>query len=79
MNTIGELIICFVTQRKGISRHPIHSRLVFLCNVAQEVIAGDCIFFVCNVNEILADETQRHIYTWGNSKKLEAVKPRSDI
>ena len=60
-------------------KYPVHSRLVFVCNVAQEVIAGDCIFFVCNVDEILADETQRHIYTWGDSKKLKAVKAHSNI
>ena len=56
---------------------PVHSRLVFECTVNQEVIAGDCVFFICAASQILADESQKHIYTWGRSKKLEAVNAAS--
>ena len=54
-------------------KYPIHSKLVFLCNVSQRVIVGDCVFFVCDVDEILLDEKQRHIYTLGKSEKLGAI------
>jgi flavin reductase (DIM6/NTAB) family NADH-FMN oxidoreductase RutF len=54
-------------------KYPLHSKLVFLCGVSQEVIVGDCVFFVCSVDEILLDEGRRHIYTLGKSEKLGAV------
>jgi len=54
-------------------KYPIHSKLVFLCKISQRVIVGDCVFFVCNADEILLDEKQRHIYTSSNSEKLVAL------
>ena len=57
----------------GALKYPVCSKLVYLCNVSQEVIVGDCVFFVCGVDEILLDETQRHIYTRGKSEKLSAI------
>ena len=55
-------------------KYPVHSRLVFVCNVGQKVIVGDCVFFICNVDEILLDENQRHIYTMNGSQGLRAVQ-----
>ena len=57
----------------GELKYPIHSKLVYLCDVNQKVIVGDCVFFVCNISEILLDEKQRHIYTLGKSQKLGAL------
>ena len=54
-------------------KYPVHSKLVFLCNISQKVIVGDCVFFVCNINEILLDENKKHIYTLGKSEKLGAL------
>ena len=54
-------------------KYPAHSKLAFLCTVSQKVIVGDCVFFVCAVDEILLDETQRHIYTLGKSQQLGAL------
>jgi flavin reductase (DIM6/NTAB) family NADH-FMN oxidoreductase RutF len=54
-------------------KYPIHSKLVFICDVSQRVIVGDCVFFVCDINEILLDEKQKHIYTLGKSEKLGAL------
>ena len=51
-------------------KYPIHSKLVYLCDVSQKVIVGDCVFFVCAVNEILLDENRKHIYTSATSDKL---------
>ena len=58
----------------GEQKYPVHSKLVYLCKASQRVIVGDCVFFVCEINEILLDEAQRHIYTQGKSEKLGAVK-----
>ena len=54
-------------------KYPVHNKLVYLCTVSQKVIVGDCVFFVCDLNEILLDETQCHIYTQGKSEKLGAI------
>jgi len=54
-------------------KYPTLSKLVFICSVSQKVIVGDCVFFVCGINEILLDEKQRHIYTLEKSQKLGVV------
>jgi flavin reductase (DIM6/NTAB) family NADH-FMN oxidoreductase RutF len=54
-------------------KYPIHSKLAFLCTVSQKVIVGDCIFFVCSIDEILLDENQKHIYTLAHTEKLGAI------
>jgi len=51
-------------------KYPIHSKLVFLCTVNQRIPIGDCVFFVCGADNILLDETKRHIYTLTTSQKL---------
>ena len=63
-----------ITLTGGELMYPVHSKLVFLCSVSQRVIVGDCVFFVCDVDEILLDEKQRHIYALGKSEKLGAIK-----
>jgi len=55
------------------SKYPVHSKLVYLCHVSQKVTVGDCVFFICAVDEILLDESKRHIYTLGKTEKLGAV------
>jgi len=57
----------------GELKYPIHSKLVYLCHVSQKVIVGDCVFFVCTIDEILLDESKKHIYTLGKSEKLGAL------
>jgi len=54
-------------------KYPIHSKLVFVCSVSQKVSVGDCVFFVCDIKEILLDENQRHIYTFGESQQLGTI------
>ena len=48
-------------------QYPNHSKLVFLCKVSKQMPVGDCVFFVCDVNEILLDESKKHIYTFGDT------------
>jgi len=57
----------------GSLKYPVHSKLVFICNVSREVIVGECVFFICNIDEILLDENRRHIYTLVKSQSLGAV------
>ena len=44
-------------------KYPARSKLVYLCSISQRVAVGDCVFFICDIDEILLDETQRHIFT----------------
>ncbi|MCL2406436.1 MAG: flavin reductase family protein [Defluviitaleaceae bacterium] len=57
----------------GEAKYPAHSKIAFICTVSQRVPVGDCVFFVCSVDDILADEARRHIYTLGKSQKLGAL------
>jgi flavin reductase (DIM6/NTAB) family NADH-FMN oxidoreductase RutF len=57
-------------------KYPAESKLVYISTVAQKVIVGDCVFFICNVGEILCDDTKRHIYTWGHSESLKPIPGR---
>lgn len=54
-------------------KYPVNSKLVFLCTIAQRVVVGDCVFFVCNIDEMLCDDSQRHIYTWGQTQSLRPI------
>jgi len=57
----------------GDVKYPVHSKLAFVCAISQRVVVGDCIFFVCDVTEILLDETKRHIYTANKMESLRAI------
>ena len=54
-------------------KYPVHSKLVCMCSVSQKVKVGDCVFFVCGIDEVLLDETQRHIYTISKSDELRPI------
>ena len=58
----------------GNIKYPVHSKLVYICSVVQRYNVGDCVFFVCSIDEILLDETQRHIYTMAKSDKLMPIR-----
>ena len=52
---------------------PVHSRLAFICTVNKKVEAGECIFFVCDVDEILFNENETQLYARGGSDKLAVL------
>ena len=54
-------------------KYPVHSKLVFICHVNQNVEVGDCVFFVCAVDSILLDEEKKHVYALGKNQKLGAI------
>jgi len=54
-------------------KYPVKSKVAFLCDVDREVIVGGCVFFICKVNEIHFDETQRHVYNIEGYHKLGAL------
>jgi flavin reductase (DIM6/NTAB) family NADH-FMN oxidoreductase RutF len=54
-------------------KYPVHSRLAFICTVENKVEVGDCIFFICSIDDIYYNENERQIFAWGGSKKLSPV------
>ena len=51
-------------------KFPLHSRLAFSCTVENKVEVGECVFFICKVDEVFFDESQKQIFAWGGSDTL---------
>lgn len=43
---------------------PVGSKLVFDCTLSETVDVGDHSFYICNVDNIFADETQKQLFAW---------------
>jgi flavin reductase (DIM6/NTAB) family NADH-FMN oxidoreductase RutF len=54
-------------------KFPVHSRLAFICTIEQMVDVGECTFFICKVDEIFGNESERQIFAWSDSTELSAV------
>jgi len=53
-----------------IEKFPIHSKLAFICILENTVDVGDHTFFICRVNDILYNEREKQLYSWGGYSKL---------
>ena len=51
-------------------KFPVHSRLVFVCTLESKVEVGDCLFFICNIDNIFFNENERQLFAWGGSNKV---------
>ena len=54
-------------------RYPVHSRLAFICTVDSQIEVGDCVFFICKIDDIYFNENERQIFAWGGSGSLASV------
>ena len=54
-------------------KYPVSSKVAFICNVINPVPVGDCTFFICNIDEILYNENEHHLYAWSGSERLAAI------
>jgi len=43
---------------------PVHSKLVFFCVLESAHQAGDHTFYICRVDNIMYDDTQKQLYAW---------------
>ena len=59
-------------------KYPAHSRLAFICTIANKVGVGDCTFFICRIDDIIYNENERQIFAWSGSEKLSPVPLSSD-
>jgi flavin reductase (DIM6/NTAB) family NADH-FMN oxidoreductase RutF len=54
-------------------RYPANSKVAFICTVVNPVPVGDCTFFICNIDEIVCNENEQHLYAWHGSEKLATI------
>jgi nitroreductase len=55
-------------------KYPVHSRLAFICTVDNKVEVGDCVFFICKIDDIYFNENERQIFAWDGSGNLAPVQ-----
>ena len=51
-------------------KFPVHSRLAFVCTLESKVEVGDCIFFICKIDDIFLNENERQLFAWSGSSKV---------
>jgi len=51
-------------------RFPVHSKLAFVCTLENTVDVGDHTFYICKVDEIYYNESEKQLYSWGGYSKL---------
>ena len=54
-------------------KYPADSKVVFICTIVNPVSVGECTFFICDVDEILYNENERHLYVWSGTEKLATI------
>ena len=52
---------------------PVHSKLVFCCEVESAHQAGDHTFFICKVDNIMYDAAQKQLYAWEGYGSLRTL------
>lgn len=51
-------------------KFPLHSKLAFICKLKDTHIVGDHIFYICEVEDILYNETEQQLFSWDGYSKL---------
>lgn len=51
-------------------QYPVHSKLVFFCTLKNAVEVGDHIFHICEVDEILYNDSGAQVYAWDGYSKI---------
>ena len=54
-------------------KFPVHSRLAFVCTLENKVEVGDCVFFICKIDDIFFNENERQLFAWGGSGKVASL------
>ena len=54
-------------------KYPTHSKLIFFCTLKNAVDVGDHIFHVCEVNDILYNETETQVYAWNGYSEIASL------
>ncbi|MCL2065253.1 MAG: flavin reductase family protein [Candidatus Cloacimonetes bacterium] len=55
-------------------KYPVHSRLAFICGVEKNIKIGDCIFFICKVDDVYCNEDEKQIFAWSGYGKLAPIE-----
>jgi len=51
-------------------KFPIYSKLAFICLLEGSVDVGDHTFYICKVDEIFYNDSERQLYAWNGYSKL---------
>jgi len=54
-------------------KFPVHSRLAFVCTLENKVEVGDCVFFICKIDDIFFNENVRQLFAWNGSSKVSSL------
>jgi flavin reductase (DIM6/NTAB) family NADH-FMN oxidoreductase RutF len=55
-------------------KYPVNSKVAFVCTLVNTIPVGACTFFICNIDEILYNENEHHLYAWDGSDKLTTIR-----
>ncbi|MDR2578590.1 MAG: nitroreductase family protein [Chitinispirillales bacterium] len=55
-------------------KFPAHSRLAFACTLENKVEVGDCVFFICKVDDIFFNGDERQLFAWDGSGDVAPLK-----
>ena len=51
-------------------QYPLHSKFVFFCTLKNTVEAGDHVFHICEVDDILYNDSEPQVYAWDGYSKI---------
>ena len=55
-------------------RIPAHSALAIVCNLKEFVETGDHYLYVCNVEQVYADEQEKAVFAWNGYSEIGSAK-----
>ncbi len=53
---------------------PQHSRLAILCSLKEVVETGDHYLYICNAEQVYADETEQPLFAWNGYAQIRSAK-----
>lgn len=54
-------------------KYPVHSKLVFTCNLKKSVDVEDHVFFICRVTDIIYNRDEKQLFSWDGYAYLDAL------
>lgn len=54
-------------------RIPAHSALAIVCNLKEFIETGDHYLYICNVEQIYADEKEKAVFAWNGYSQIKSI------
>ena len=52
---------------------PAHTKMAFVCTLNDIAIAGDHTFFICSIDDIFYNQSEKQLYAWDGYSKLAPI------